>query len=122
MKKVLFVEDEGSIRNVVCDKINKEGDIICLEAKNGEEGLRVSLKEKPDLILLDIIMPEMDGFVMLEKLRQDAWGKTAKVIILSNLSDKKYVLDSFRHEVYEYIVKTDIKIDDLMAKIKAKLA
>jgi DNA-binding response OmpR family regulator len=121
MKKLLLIEDEESVRNAIHDKLGKEN-LSILEAKNGEEGLALAIKEHPDLIILDIILPKMDGFVTLEKLRQDPWGKEAKVIILSNLSDKKYVLDSFRNEVYDYIVKTDIKIDDLASKIKAKLA
>ena len=121
MKKLLIIEDEESLRKAIHDKLDDKG-ISFLEAKNGEEGLSTALKEHPDLILLDIILPKMDGFITLEKLRLDNWGKEAKVIILTNLSDKKYILDSFRNEVYDYIVKTDIKIDDLVAKIKAKLA
>lgn len=121
MKKLLFIEDEEPLRKAIHDKLIKD-DIKFLEARDGVEGLVMAIKEHPDLILLDIVLPQMGGFVMLEKLRQDPWGKNAAVIILTNLSDKKYVLDSFRNDVYEYIVKTDIKIDDLVAKIKAKLA
>lgn len=119
-KKILIVEDEGSLRKAIYDKLSKEN-VDIVEAKNGEEGLHVAIKEHPDLILLDIIMPKMDGFVMLENLRQDEWGKTAHVVILTNLSDEEYVLKSFHNEVYEYIVKTDIRMDDLINKIKEKL-
>lgn len=123
MKKILYIEDEQTLRGVIHDILSKdEPELIYLEAKNGEDGLEIAMKEKPDLILLDIILPKMDGFVMLDKLRMDPWGKNAKVIILSNLSDRKYILDSFRNDVYEYYVKTDIRIEDLVAKIKAKLA
>lgn len=123
MKKILFIEDEQTLREVIHDKLSKDvPDILYLEAANGEEGFDMAIKEKPDLILLDLVLPKMGGFMLLDKLRLDPWGKTAKVIILSNLSDRKYILDSFRNEVYEYYVKTDIKIDDLVAKIKVKLA
>ncbi len=120
MKKILIVEDESSLRRAIGDKLTMEKALF-LEAKNGEEGLRVALEEHPDLILLDIVMPKMDGFVMLENLRQDEWGKTAHVVILTNLDNEDYVLKSFRNEVYDYIVKTDIRMDDLIIKIKEKL-
>lgn len=120
MKKVLIIEDEGSLRMAIRDKLSREN-IDLLEAKNGEEGLKVALKDHPDLILLDIVMPRMDGFVMLDNLRQDEWGKQAQVVILTNLNSEEYILKSFRNEVYDYIVKTDIRIDDLVSKIKEKL-
>lgn len=120
MKKILIVEDESSLRRAIGDKLALEKAIF-LEAKNGEEGLRVALEEHPDLILLDIVMPKMDGFVMLENLRHDDWGKTARVVILTNLDNEEYVLKSFHNEVYDYIVKTNIRMDDLISKIKEKL-
>lgn len=120
MKKILIIEDEASLRNALHDKLVSEGFIV-LEAGDGENGLEIALKEHPDLILLDIIMPRMDGFVMLQKIRLDVWGKGVKVMILTNLNDQNYILKSFRNDVYEYIVKTDVKIGDLVDKIKAKL-
>jgi DNA-binding response OmpR family regulator len=119
-KIILIIEDEAPLRKALYDKLEFEG-FSALEAKDGEEGLKVALENHPDLILLDIIMPKMDGFILLDKLRQDPWGKDAPVIILTNLNDSNYVLKSFRNDVYEYVVKTDIKIDNLVSKIKEKL-
>jgi DNA-binding response OmpR family regulator len=120
MKKILIIEDEPALLNALKDKMEASGYLV-LRAKDGEQGLEMALSDHPDLIILDIIMPRMDGFIMLEKLRADAWGKEAKIIILSNLNDKDYVMKSFRNEVYDYYVKTDIRIDDLISKVREKL-
>ncbi len=72
-KKILVVEDDVPELNALRDKFTREGFSI-LTAKNGEEGLAIALREHPDLILLDIIMPVMDGITMLVKLREDSWG------------------------------------------------
>ena len=92
-----------------------------LEAKNGEEGLKVALREHPDLILLDIVMPKMDGMTMLRKLREDLWGKTAKVIILTNLSDNEKVAEALEQKSHEYLVKSDWRIEDVVAKVREQL-
>jgi DNA-binding response OmpR family regulator len=120
MKKILIVEDEAPLRNALRDKLIGEGFMV-FEAVNGEAGLELALKEHPDLILLDIVMPKMDGFAMLEAMRTDPWGKKANVIVLTNLNDQEYVLKSFRDEVYDFFVKTDVRIEDLISKIKGKL-
>ena len=73
-KKILIVEDDNSVRKVFKDRLLQEGFSI-IEASDGEEGLATALKEHPDLILLDILMPKMDGMTMLSKLHQDEWGR-----------------------------------------------
>ncbi len=120
-KKILIVEDETSLRNALHDKLALEG-FSSLEAKNGEEGLEVALREHPDLILLDIIMPVMDGMTMLKKIRQDPWGKTARVMILSNLSYNENIAEAIENGTYEYLVKTDWKLEDIVAKLREQLA
>jgi DNA-binding response OmpR family regulator len=120
-KKILIVEDETSLRNALRDKLMLEGFIV-LEAKNGEEGLDVALRDHPDLILLDIIMPKMDGLTMLKKLREDVWGKNTKVILLTNLSDNEKVSEALLQGSYDYLVKSDWKIGDVVAKIRARLS
>ncbi len=121
-KKVLIVEDHGPIRQALAEKLVHEG-MVALEAKDGEEGLATALKEKPDLILLDIIMPRMGGMAMLEELRKDDWGKKVPVIILSNLSpDDKIMREVVETEPVYYLVKADWKIEDVVAKIKEVIA
>jgi len=122
-KKVLVVEDEPSLRNALSDKFTRE-DFDVLEAKNGKEGLEIALKEHPDLILLDIIMPVMDGISMLKQLRnENEWGKHVPVIILTNLIN----MNEAQHwnvtelEPSFYLIKTDWKIEDLVTKIREHL-
>lgn len=122
-KKILIVEDELSLRNALSDKLLREGFEI-VEAKNGEEGLEVALREHPDLILIDIIMPVMDGMTMLKKLRdEDEWGKTVPVIILTNLTsdNEERLRDITNAEPSYYLVKSDWKIEDVVAKIRERL-
>ena len=119
-KTILIIEDERSLREALRDKLTREG-FSTLEAKNGEEGLDVALREHPELILLDIVMPVMDGMTILKKLREDAWGKNVKIIILTNLSDIEKIADSVKNEVYDYLVKTDWKLEDVVTKIRERL-
>ncbi len=92
-----------------------------LQAPDGKIGLEEALRSHPDLILLDIIMPIMDGMTMLAKLRQDSWGKNVSVILLTNLSDESKVAEGLKHGVYDYLVKADWNIGDVVKKVKARL-
>ena len=112
--KILIVEDEASQRMALVDKFTREGFSV-VEAKDGKDGLTIALQEHPDLILLDIVMPVMDGMTMLQKIREDAWGKDVKVIVLTNLSD------ALAHGSYDYLVKSDWKINDVVARVRARL-
>ncbi|MFZ2192681.1 MAG: response regulator [Candidatus Moraniibacteriota bacterium] len=116
-KKILVVEDEVSLRNVLVEKLKSE-DFDVIEARNGEEGLEISISQKPNLILLDIIMPKMDGLTMLEKLREDSWGKKVPVVILTNLSSGMEMSKSAENGVSSYLVKTDWKLEDVVKKVK----
>ena len=117
---ILIVEDEVLLLNALRDKLTREGFAV-LEAKNGKQGLEIALSEHPDFILLDIVMPVMDGMTMLKKLRGDAWGKEAKVILLTNLSDPEKVFESIAREAYEYLVKSEWKIEDVVKMVRDKL-
>lgn len=119
-KKILVTEDETPLRNAVSDILSFEGFTV-FQAKNGQEGLDIALKEHPDLILLDMIMPVMDGLTMLQKLREDEWGKTAGVILLTNINDPEKVAASTEAGVYDFLVKSDWNIEDVVAKIKSRL-
>jgi DNA-binding NarL/FixJ family response regulator len=79
------------------------------------------LRHHPDLILLDLLMPEMSGMAMLKKLREDSWGKQARVIILTNVSDNKEIAEVLHNKTYDYFVKADTKIEDLVEIVKKKL-
>ena len=118
---ILVVEDENSLSEVLEDKFEKEGYKVII-AKDGAEGLKKSLEEHPDLILLDIIMPKMDGMTMLSKLREDKWGKEVPVILLTNLSDQHKIDEGTKDGVYDYLIKAEWKLEDVVEKVKEKLA
>ncbi|OGM75663.1 hypothetical protein A2382_02200 [Candidatus Woesebacteria bacterium RIFOXYB1_FULL_38_16] len=118
---ILIVEDESLIRQALAQKLKNEG-YQTLEAESGEEGLKKALETKPNLILLDIILPLMDGISVLDALRKDEWGKNAKVIILSNLSDETKASLAKDKGVSDYLIKTNWDINDVVKKIKQKLA
>ncbi len=120
MKKILIVEDERSLSAALEQKFQSEGYSVLI-AKNGEEGLKTALKEHPDVTLLDIVMPKMDGIEMLEELRKDEWGSGAMVIMLTNLSDAEKIDVVTKYDVHDYLVKADWKIEDLLKKVKEKL-
>ncbi len=115
----MIVEDEKSIREAIVDVLNRKG-FMPIEAKNGREGVELALSKHPDLILLDLIMPEMDGMTALEKIRQDAWGASVPVIILTNVSatSEELVEDIVMHKPMNYLIKSDWKIQDIEEKIE----
>lgn len=116
-KKILVVEDEEPLYKALESKFVSEGYNI-LVANNGIEGLDLIEKEKPDLVLLDIVMPKMDGITMLKELRKKDWGKDVSVIILSNLSEAEKTEELMYQGVSDYLIKTDWKIDDVVKKVK----
>jgi DNA-binding response OmpR family regulator len=120
MKKVLIVEDEEAILEALEAKFTAEKFKVA-RAKNGLEGLDVFSSFKPDLILLDILMPIMDGVTMLKKLRASEKGKKVPVIILTNLSDDEKVAEALAAGSHEYLVKSNWKIDDVVKKVKEKI-
>ncbi len=118
-KTILVVEDEISLREAIADVLHRNN-FLFLEAKNGEEGVEIALTKHPDLILLDLLMPVMDGMTALKKIRADVWGKKVPVIVLTNLSPNKeqIVEDVVTHKPMEYLVKSDWKLHDVVDKIK----
>jgi len=121
-KKILVVEDEEVIQRALSEAFAGQ-EFTIITANDGEEGLLASLKEHPDLILLDILMPKMDGIIMLQKLRLDEWGKTVPVIILTNVNpNSSSALDSIlQTKPAFYLVKSDMKLEGIIDKVKEVL-
>src|SRR3989344_1064188 len=90
MKNILVVEDDKFLRELISQKLLKEG-YAALEAVDGEDGIKKIKEEKPDLILLDLILPGIDGFEVLTKMKEDPELSKIPVIILSNLGQKEDV-------------------------------
>jgi len=119
-KKILVIEDDRVLRRVIVDNLKAEG-FTALEAEDGQAGLTTALTEHPDLMLVDVVMPKMDGIAMLEKLREDEWGKGATVIMLTNLSDTEKIAFAAKKGVNDYLVKADWDIASIIDKVKDKV-
>lgn len=118
-KKVLVVEDVESTRGALREVLSKHG-LTVLEAENGVEGFAAAYKERPDIILLDILMPLIDGWEMLSQLRKkDEWGKCVPVIILTNLSadDDAQVRHMAELGPSFFMVKADWKVEGIVEKV-----
>jgi CheY-like chemotaxis protein len=119
-KSVLIIDDEESLVGVLAQKFSDEG-VTAYTAYNGREGLAVALDKHPDIILLDIMMPEMDGFDVMRQLQEDEWGKNVPIILLTNSSSIDTVAKAVSSGMSEFLVKTDIKLDDVVEKVKTRL-
>jgi len=121
--KVLVVEDDPPILRALVDKLTREGFTV-FQAKNGEEGLAVALAERPDIILLDILMPIMDGSTMMTTLRKENdWGSLVPIILLTNLStaEVRVVKAVVEADPVYYLVKSNWSMGDVIKKVKETL-
>lgn len=114
---VLIVEDDPVLLKMYTEKFGFEGFKV-LNAKDGEEALKVSLTEKIDIILLDIMLPRMSGTDYLEKFRQNPKGKDVPVVALTNLAEEAERQRALRLGVKEYLVKAMQTPDQVVEKIK----
>jgi CheY-like chemotaxis protein len=117
MKKILLVEDEVSFQKLMGDQLKRDGYEV-MSAEDGKKGLDMAISKHPDLILLDLKLPIMDGLQVLAELREDPWGKDAKVIVLTNLEpDKEILAKVLVNKPALYLVKSNIKLSELKEKI-----
>lgn len=124
-KVVLIVEDEESLRHVLVDRLSH---LFTIEtASDGEEGLNKFKETEPDIVLADIIMPKMNGFQMVEKIREEEKNnmkyhdRSLPIIFLTNLSEEKGVSESQKKGIYDYLIKSDWTLEGIEKKIKDKL-
>lgn len=116
-KKILIIEDEEIILNLLQKKLAQEGYEVST-ASNGYEGLEKIKKEKPDLILLDIIMPKMGGFEVLEEMRKDNDLKNIPVIVVSN-SGQPVELDRAQElGAKDWLIKTEFDPQEVVEKVR----
>ena len=120
-KTILLVEDEPVMIKLLADGFVTAGFNV-LQAKDGEEGLLIALQKKPDLIILDISMPKMDGLTTMKKVRETEWGKAVPIIVLTNLSANDEIMSSvIKEEPSYYFMKTEWEIEKLVEKVKQEL-
>lgn len=120
MAKVLFVEDDPLIVKIYSTRLSADGYTV-ITALNGADGLRLADEEKPDLIVLDIMMPKMDGFEVLQKLRAIPSFVATPVLLYSNLGKEEERTKAIAMGATEYIVKANISPTEMVNKIKQHL-
>ncbi len=120
MKKILFIEDESALQRAASQVLAEEGFQV-FSALDGEQGLALARREKPDMVLLDLIVPKMDGFQVLNELKKDESTKNIPVIILSNLESSGDVERALAAGATTYLVKTNYRLDEVVEKIKGIL-
>ncbi len=121
MAKVLIADDEKDLLDLYAQVFRDDG-FETIAVENGEEGLTSALKEHPDIILIDIQMPKMNGIEMLKKLREDPWGELVPVIMLTNLSGEQEISDSMHLKIYRYIIKASTNPIEIVHEIKTILS
>ena len=119
-KEILIIEDDTTISNMYHTSLTNDGYVVTL-AEDGEKGLELAKKDKPDVILLDIIMPRMDGFAVLEHLKGDAETKDIPVLMLTNLGQGDDKERGKKLGASDYIVKADLTPLQVSEKIKKYL-
>ena len=118
--KILVVEDEEILLTALQEEL-KQGGYETMGAGDGEEGLAKVKSFLPDLILLDLVMPKMDGMEVLKKLKESEDTKNVPVVILTNLSDYERISEALSLGAKDYLVKANYSLADLLEKVKTVL-
>lgn len=116
-KKIMIVDDDSFVMDIYATKLSHEGFEI-IESINGLEALKKLTVEKPDMILLDIIMPYMNGLEFLEQIEKDETLKNIPVILLSNLGQKEDVAKGMELGAVDYLIKSHFTPSEVLEKIK----
>ena len=116
-KKILVIEDEATLQKALNEVLSNEGYKV-VSSLDGLRGLELAQEESPDLILLDIILPKMDGFEVLKRIKKDDKISQIPVIILTNLSDISDIQKALDLGATTYLVKADFHIEDVLKKIE----
>lgn len=113
MKKVLIIEDDGFLQGLEAGKLEKEGYQV-ITASSGEEAMRKITEPNIDIILLDLILPDFDGFEILKKIRTIKILKNVPVVVFSNLSEEKSINKSKELGATDFMVKSNFTLDELV--------
>ncbi len=116
-KNILIVEDDKILRELISQKLEKENYKISA-AVDGEEGLKKTKEEKPDIVLLDLILPGIDGFGVLEEIKKDPEINKIPVVILSNLGQKEEIERGMNLGATDYLIKAHFTLSEIVVKVK----
>ncbi len=117
MKRILFIEDEPALQKILGEALSKEGYEV-IAALDGEAGLRLVETKKPDLVLLDLILPKIDGFEVLRRIKEDPETKEIPIIVLTNLERMEDVDRVSELGAITYLVKDNYTLEEVVEKIK----
>ena len=121
VRRILLAEDDRFLRRAAEAALKRAGFTV-LAAADGEEALRMARAEKPDLVLLDLIMPKLQGFEVLKALKADPGTATIPVIVLSNLGQDGDVQRALEGGAVAYLVKANLSLDELVSRARETLA
>lgn len=118
-KKILIIDDDKIFSKILRDGLiaGGEGKYDVVTAFDGEEGFEVAFRERPDLIMLDMMMPKVTGIEFLKKFRGEEWGKTTPVIVETQLSDLEKMSEGMELGVRGYIIKSDYSLDTILRQV-----
>lgn len=119
-KSILFIEDEVHLQQTLSSRL-KEEKFEIISALDGEIGLRLAREKRPDLVLLDLVLPKKDGFQVLKEIKEDPELKSIPVIVITNLEGSQDVERALELGAFTYLVKANYSLDDVVAKIKKAL-
>ena len=120
MKKILIIEDDFYIRELLARELIKENYEV-IQVVGGEEGLKKIKEENIDLVLLDLILPGIQGYEVLSKIKEDVDTSAIPVIIISNLGQKEEVEKGLKLGAIDFLIKAHFAPDEIIDKIKAVL-
>ncbi|MBX4205405.1 MAG: response regulator transcription factor [Candidatus Doudnabacteria bacterium] len=118
--KILVVEDEEILLTALSEELKQEGFEV-VGAKDGVEGLEKAAAEQPNLMLLDLVMPRLDGISTLKQMKAQENTKDIPIVILTNLSDYDKISDALSMGAMDYLVKANYRLEELVTKIKTVL-
>ena len=119
-KKVLIVEDELSMQRALRSKLEQSGYAISTAA-DGIQAIEEMRKNRPDLVLLDLIMPRLDGISVLREMKKDEELRDLPVVILTNLSTGDKVAEAMQLGTFDFLVKANYSLDDVLKKVKERI-
>lgn len=120
MKKILFIEDEATLQEAMGEALKQHGYKV-ISALDGKIGLRLAKNQKPDLILLDLILPNKNGFEVLEEIKRIEETKNIPIIVLTNMEGMKDLDKALSLGATTYLVKTNYNLSEVLEKIKKAL-
>jgi DNA-binding response OmpR family regulator len=119
-KTVLVIEDDTELQELLVTKLKSEKFNV-LAASDGIKGLATALEKHPDIVVLDMLLPHMDGIQLLKELRKDTWGAKVPVIVLSNTSDTSRIFDTLNNGALDYLVKVEVSLDQIVEQVRTRL-